>query len=326
MKAKHIYNLAAAVLMAGLVSCQEKAGVAPVALNASSIYAEAQEGQVTLHWDIPSNADYHYVQVNYTLPEDEFGNPKECMRTASIYADEMVIDGLLARYGAIEYTIRTVSYDGTPSPETRISAQCLPVQPSYAYAPQGPLSLSTKGIWSNKGEYYEGPITDLLDGNTGTYFHSTYTGYIKVYDGESWDNLWDATDPGCPIYIVVKLPKAVQAFSFSIVNRNNSNRSNPETVEVYVSDDFSGGVGDYEESYDELFDTEKYGARYLGTVSGMPDGQGSSYTSPVFADVEDSFTYVWLKVTNITNGKNFIAVSTLDITEYSVFVDDPEVK
>lgn len=324
MKAKHIFSLAIAALV-GFASCSKDGGVAPVALNPASIYAEAVEGQVILHWDIPSNADYKYVQVNYTLPENEYNKePKECLRTASIYADQMVIDGLLARYGAIDYTICTVSEDGTPSAATHISAQCLPVQPSYAYSPQGPVALSKSGIWANKGEYYEGPITDLVDGNTSTYFHSTYTGYIKVFDGESWDNWWDVADLGCPIYIVVKLPKAINAFSFSIVNRNNANRSNPETVEVYVSNEFSDGLGDYENSYDELFDEAKYNARYLGTVSGMPDGQGASYTSPVFADVNETFTYVWLKTTNITNGKNYIAVSTLDIIEQEVFVDDPE--
>ena len=109
MKAKHIFSLAIAALV-GFASCSKDGGVAPVALNPASIYAEAVEGQVILHWDIPSNADYKYVQVNYTLPENEYNKePKECLRTASIYADQMVIDGLLARYGAIDYTICTVS-------------------------------------------------------------------------------------------------------------------------------------------------------------------------------------------------------------------------
>lgn len=312
MKAKHIYHLAAAALLAGFVSCQEKGGIAPVALDASSIYAEAQEGQVTLHWNIPAKADYHYVQVNYTLPEDDFGNPVECMRTASIYADEMVIDGLLARYGAIEYTIRTVSYDGTPSPETRISAQCLPVQPTIAFAVEGPLALSGNEIWADKGEYYEGPIADLVDGNTGTFFHSNWSGVIVTYDEEGW--AYD--DPSMPVTIVAKLPKKVEAFNFSIVNRNNGNRSNPETIEIYVGNAFDPT------NFDE--NDPAYGNRHVTTLSGLPAAQAASYTSPTIYDGGEPFQYVWFKITNITSGAAFVAIAELSMTEYNVFVDDPE--
>lgn len=317
MKAKHIYNLAAAVLMAGLVSCQEKAGVAPVALNASSIYAEAQEGQVTLHWDIPSNADYHYVQVNYTLPEDEFGNPKECMRTASIYADEMVIDGLLARYGAIEYTIRTVSYDGTPSPETRISAQCLPVQPAIAFAAEGQVPVD--GIWATKGEQSEGPVEALIDGRNDTFFHSNWSWYIWQYD-EAGNKYWVEQAPdGMPVIVVVKLARKIEAFKFFLKNRNNGNMSNPGTIELYVGNAFNWT------NIDET--VPAYGNRLIDTVTGLPAAQAAEYTSPVIYDGGEPFQYVWFKITELTRTNiDYVAMSRLEITEYSVSIDDPEAK
>ena len=316
MKAKYFYKLAAAVLLVGSVSCQQEGGVAPVALDASSIYAEPQEGQVTLHWNIPANADYRYVQVNYTLPEDDFGNPVECMRTASIYADEMVIDGLLARYGSIEYTIRTVSKDGTPSPETRISAQCLPVQPDIAFAVEGPLAI--EGIWADKGEESEGPVEHLIDGDNNTFFHSNWSWYIWKYD-EAGNKYWVEEEPSMPVTIVVKLPRPIEAFSFSIVNRNNGNRSNPETIELYVGNSFDWT------NIDET--VPAYGNRLIDTVSGLPAEQAASYTSPVIYDGGKEFQYIWFKITNLTRSDiTYVAMAELSVTEYSVFINDPEAK
>ena len=319
---KKLYYISAGCLLAlSVMSCNHDTVTIPVSINQSSLVAEPAPGQVTLRWDVPANADYHYVKVNYTIPE----TGETFMKSASIYTNEIVIPNLLARYGVIDFVVNTVSKDGGEGKPCHISAQCDPVEPALSFTPAGDLSLSADGIWGDIGEYTEGPIADLIDGNTNTFYHTCWSGYIVTYDGSDYQWYEDILPAdridwwAPPTYIVVKLPKQISAFTFSIVNRNNGNKSNPGTIELYTSDSFDPSVF-------SNFDETVWNARYIGTASGLPADQAASYTSDLFYDIYEPLgNYLWFKVTEITRSDiDYIALAELSIREYSMAVYDAE--
>ena len=67
---------------------------------------------------------------------------------------------------------------------------------------------------SNAQEPNEGPIKNLIDMNTGTFFHS----------------IWSATGPDEAHYIEATLPDAVEKFYISFIKRNDNNR--PTQIDV----------------------------------------------------------------------------------------------
>lgn len=108
MKAKTItYWLMAVALTTTIGSCSED-GIPPTSLDATTITTKSGPGTVTLYWNIPDSANYYYVRVNYSIPDEG-----ERMKSASVYSDSLQVDNLLARYGAIDFAVCTVSRDGT---------------------------------------------------------------------------------------------------------------------------------------------------------------------------------------------------------------------
>lgn len=79
------------------------------------------------------------------------------------------------------------------------------------------------------------PVSNLIDGNTGTYVHSSY-GSDKGTD---------------PHYIQVELSEAQQNIMFYMAQRNGNNR--PATVKVYVSNDGTNFSAEPVATLDNLF-------------------------------------------------------------------------
>lgn len=83
----------------------------PAARGNRSLFTHCRcrrKGAVKISWKIPGSANYEYIRVTYTHP----GTGKEHIRLASVYADHIVIDGLLKRYGAIELKLMPVTAKG----------------------------------------------------------------------------------------------------------------------------------------------------------------------------------------------------------------------
>lgn len=81
-----------------------------------------------------------------------------------------------------------------------------------------PLTVSM--LSSNAEEPYEGSLTNLLDGDPTTYFHSAY----------SWT-------VGASHHLQVNLGKEYTAFTFSFTTRHNNNTGNPTSIILYGSTD-----------------------------------------------------------------------------------------
>ena len=183
-------------------SCKkEDLGPKPTDLDQASITAEPGPGSILLKWSIPQGADYRYVRVSYINPATN----KPAMRLASIHSDTLRVDGLLARYGTIEFKICPIGEKGAEGTTHTISAQAKPLPKitkiTDAAAEKLVLAAGADDLFVSDPESSEGP---------------------KAH------------------YIVMKLPRTVKAFHFFMKARNNGNRSNPVEMGIYTSDSFDG--------------------------------------------------------------------------------------
>ena len=283
--------VAAFFLMIMGVACSENEGYVPVSLDAATLSYKTGPGTITLFWDIPEDADYYYVRVNYTTPEGD------CMRSASIYSDSLLVDDLLNAYGPITFTLTTVSKDGTEGDTScSVTAQADPVERSEVLTTTA-LSLVSDSLWTDAQESSEGPIANLIDGDASTYFHMNWSGTVTDF----------------PHYIVVDLGKEVTNVMFSYTCRDNANCNNPKEMELYATTSFDG----------KTFDETSFDAELLGTLSDLPAEQAASYTSGQYT-ASVPFRYLWFKVLSEVNGNPYIALAELSVSEWQMEVEDPE--
>lgn len=127
------------------------------------------------------------------------------------------------------------------------------------------LPLTAEMLSSNAQEPKEGPIKNLLDGDSGSFFHSAWS--FSIDEAHN---------------IQVALNEPINNFKFWYKNRNNSN-GKPIDVTLTVSLDG--------ETWTEV-----------GHItSGLPTGSGSEYESELFL-VPDTFKYLRFTVNKTNSG------------------------
>lgn len=292
---KKTFIIAMAVTLGLMASCKkEDLGPRPTDIEASSITSEPTPGGVMLKWAVPSDSNYRYIRVNYKTPEME----KEATRMASVYADGMLVDNLLARYGEIEFKLTPVSTTGVEGTTQTIKAQAQAKPKTTKItddaAVEVKLANPSGDIFVSDPHIGEGSKEALVDHNEVSYYHEN----------------WSSPKP-LPHYIVYKLPKALKAFHFYMKSRNHVNRTNPKAMDILVSDSFNGS-----------FDPEANKAVKLRTLTGLPDAQAAAYTSPAMLADKD-YQYVWFKINEIHN-RGFSAIAELHVFSHKTSVYDPE--
>ncbi len=87
------------------------------------------------------------------------------------------------------------------------------------------IQLSTANVKTNDQEPSEGPLSDLFDGNTSTFFHSG----------------WSVANPRESVYasyLQIELPEQMSMFRFNLTNRNSPTAAGyVKTVYLYGSND-----------------------------------------------------------------------------------------
>ena len=233
----------------GFVSCQKnEPSVKPTNIDQSSLTAKSDPGSVLLKWAVPQDSNYRLVRITYQTPDMD----KPSIRNASVYSDSIRIDGLLARHGAIEFKLTPISSTGTEGNTISVSAQAEPKPQEVKITADAPekvtLASGAADIRVSAPDPSEGKdLNALIDGNNNTYYHEDWHS-AKAY----------------PHYIVYKLPKALKAIHFYMKNRNHGNRSNPNKMEILMSDDFNGN-----------FNPEENKAVLIKALTGLPDAQGA---------------------------------------------------
>ncbi|MEE0424019.1 MAG: discoidin domain-containing protein [Prevotella sp.] len=282
----------AIALVCSVTSCSDDDQTLPkVNIEESSVTIDSkQPGKVVFHWTIPENPDYYYIKVTYDDPVKGHR-----VLNASSHADSLMIDGLYAKYGDLEYSFTAVSRNGGEKPLFTKKAKAGYVPAVIKDFPIGTINLSASQLWTDNQETSEGPIANLVDGNNATYFHMS----------------WSAPSPW-PHYIRVDLGKKVKGVSIWYKGRNNANNDNPKQMTILASNE----IGDTPEEA-KAWEIVKL------TSTVLPKGTAPEYTSPGLFS-ENEFQYLWLRVEASWSNKNWIALAELSIKEMSRSTYDPE--
>lgn len=301
---KRLFIYSALALAAAFTSCKkDDLGPAATNLDASAIVATPSEGAVKLQWAIPDNANYRYVEVKYNHP----GTKQEHTRLASVYADTILIDGLLAAYGDIEYHLTPVTKTGNRGTTHKIVATCLPVPATTRVieTSKTEITLNAEKMWTDSHHVGDGQgVAGLIDNNNNTYWHMKWSGGTPF-----------------PHYLVVKLPEPITgAFSFYWKGRNIQNRNNPKRLKVWGSNtEFTGTTNE-----PSGFNLTAHNAVELASVqSGMPEAQGAEYSSTSFI-LNGSYQYLWVEFQEDRSGGQFSALAEWKFYKYQTETYNPE--
>ena len=297
MKKIFLYVCASAWVCFTYTGCQkDDLGPLPVNIDASSLATESREGAVKISWKIPEAANYEYIRVTYQHP----GTGKEHRRLASVYADHIVIDGLLKRYGPIAFKLVPVTARGREGEERTVTAEALALPKITKIVTQSKkqMTVDPTQIWaSNPQDDHEGRVANLVDNDYNTILHF------------SWSN-----PKPFPHYIVMKTPDPVRTLSFFLKNRTNADNNNrPKSMNLWVSATFDGTT----------FRPADFEAHKVAEFRGMPKGSGSEVESSGYI-LPAEMQYVWFEVLEPHGSRQWFAVAEIKLYRYKMETFDPE--
>lgn len=269
--------------MLTLIACDKNDEESVTPGNISDISYIAKPGSILLKWSVPTDSNYQYVKVTYYDPWMNKNN----VLLSSVYSDSLAIPNMLRKFGDYTFNLQTVSRTGELGNAQTINASALARPEEYTIASSSPIALTASMLSTNAQEPSEGPIENLLDGSTTTFFHSSWSSTI-----------W-------PAYIQIDLDAPVNAFSFWYRNRANAN-GKPSIIEIYGSNDASNFT-------------------LLETInSGLPAGSGAEYTSPVIITAPQSYSHIRLLVTKTAANNTFFNMAELKLYKCDLTIYNPE--
>ena len=160
--------------LAMLWSCSDDKDSYPVPSDIENLKATPAPGQITLSWTNPADENLYYVQIEYTIG----ATGKSYRKQVSQYANELVIDNLLQKYGEIDFTVQAFNRGNTAGTIHQITAQAEKASPTFGTPVK--IDLDYKKIWTN-APFPTRPIKDLVDGNIATFFHSWWSSLVECH-------------------------------------------------------------------------------------------------------------------------------------------------
>ena len=282
---KNTFKYYAGMLLIGVtlanISCSsDEDGITPAEIT--NLTAESTSGRIVLRWDTPEDAGIRYIEVNYYDPLQK----KDVMRTASIYADSIEIPDTRKKFGEYQFSVQTVSPTGDKSAVQTISKVSEPALPTFVSTQ---IALTAADLSTNAQEPTEGPIANLLDGNTGTFFHTA----------------WSVNIPA-PHWMQVNLKEEITgSYKFYYAPRNNGNNK-PTDFDLMGSTD----------------GTNWFLIRnFTKDADGLPVTSTGTFTSGIY-DAPQPFSQIRM-VVNATNTSSIFWTMS-EFKFYSVSVTDPE--
>lgn len=252
----------------------------------------ARAGAVVLRWKWPAElAKVSHAEVKW------FDHARgDTIRLAvTPPQDSVEVSDALARYGDYVFAISTVSVTGIAGAAKTARQKSDPATPRAVR--EHPVVI-VGNLWTDSQETSEGPIGNLTDGDTRTYFHMSWTRPTPF-----------------PHYIVADLGAEMDSVRFRYTTRDHSNLDHPREMDVLLSQEFDRSLS-------------KVGqARVAKSLSveadKLPQSAATSWTSPVIADGQ-KFRYLWLKIKSSVSGDNWVALSELSVSEVRYALYDPE--
>jgi len=251
--------------------------------NVDSVISEALPGQILLKWDVPSDSNYYYLQLSYYdhLMEEKV------FEVVSVYADSILIDNTRAKYGDYEFVFQAFNKNGQGSDKINVVAKS-GIAPATETITTTKLVLTESQLSTNNQEPSEGPIANIIDGDSNSFFHTR----------------WSSPQISMPQYIQVDLDEPVDDFQFYYQNRNGS-QVGAEILEVQISVD------------GENWET-------ISTIStGLPSSSQGEFTSAIF-EPGHTFTYFRYNVLQTYNSKNYFNMAEFELYDVVIDTYDPE--
>lgn len=281
---KKIYKyLAIGLLGAFFAGCSDNdEAITPSEI--SNLRSESTPGRIVLRWDTPQDGTVKYIQVNYY--DHLLG--KESMRLASAYADSINIPDTRQKYGEYKFTVRTISPSGNSSKVQEISTVSQPAEKTWI---PSIVSLTADMLSTNAQEPSEGPIANLVDDNTSTFFHTA----------------WSVDFGAAPHYLQIALPKTIDSWwQFYYAPRGNANNKP-------IDFDMEGSMDGK-----DWFLIKKF----TKDADGLPTDSRTSYTSERINAEGRSFNHLRLTVYETNNKTQFWTMSEFKLYTYRLI--DPE--
>lgn len=270
------------------VSCSEDNSI-DYTFQVVNLKAEAREGAIKLDWELPQDSNLLYVRIDYY----NIRQKKDYVVNKSVFADSLVVDGLLARDGAYTFRLTAVNANGQESAlSAEVSCTCLPIQPVITTS-QKEVDADMVHYETNAQEPSEGPLDDLFDGNNDTFFHTP----------------WSTEPVGWPQWVEIEVSQPVNGVTFYTINRGNGS-GRPGYVEILASND--------RETWTKLYE-------FSGTDD-IPETNQGRYDSPLIYDLETHYKYFRYNATEGNGGKSYWNMAEMAWTFYEVTqtVYDPE--
>jgi hypothetical protein len=264
-----------------LISCGKEETIIPSSVI--NLRYETTPGRIVLRWDTPQDENIKYIQADYYNPLTR----KDERRLASIYADSLEIPDTRRKYGEYTFSVKTVSLTNDYSETETITAVSEAAEKTWI---PSAVKLTADMLYTNAQEPTEGPIVNLLDDNTGTFFHTA----------------WSKSIPS-PHYMTVTLPETIDGWwNFYYAPRNNSNNK-PTDFDLEGSMDGSSWF---------LI------KNFTKEADGLPTDKTTAYTSERLNVADKPFNHLKFSVNKTNNNTVYWTMSEFKI--YKVTLIDPE--
>ncbi|MDL2291584.1 discoidin domain-containing protein [Bacteroides sp. OttesenSCG-928-F21] len=259
---------------------------APAAIDVNKVSSEALPGQINLTWEAPEG-DFAYLKIKYYDPKQK----KDVYKLASKGTTEMLIDETRARYGDYTFYFQTFNDAHQGGDIQTVKAKSGAAPSVTTVVSKEKINITAGQLSTNAQEPSEGPIANLVDGKSNTFFHTR----------------WSSPQIDLPQYIQVKFNEPHENVSIYYQNRTDNTwttAGRPSVVELQISNN-----GEAWETVTEL--------------SGLPSAHSSTYTSDYIAPGK-TFTYFRFNVTATTGATKYFNLAEYAMYDVELAVYDPE--
>lgn len=284
---KNLFLLVVTLLMVGFVSCSDDDTKHIMPSDVIDLSADTQDkpGYIVLRWVTPDDNTIRYIKISYY----DYLLEQDVARLASIYADSVLIPDTRKKFGEYEFEVRSYSVTGDVGNVQTIKAVSEPAPVQVVFGDSKQLTLTEDQFSTNAQETSEGPIANLIDGDTGSYFHS------------SW-----STSVSAPHWFQIDTKKEITYFKYESIARNGNNI--PDDVDIMGSND-----GINFELIENL--TKDKNGMLMSTTP---------YTSPIIGDSSKPYRYIRYSVNHTNTGTVFFSMAEFKLFEVNASVVDPE--
>lgn len=248
------------------------------------IISEALPGQIHLTWNIPADAEFAYMKIWYNDPLTQ----ETVYKIASKGTTELIIDDTRARFGEYEIFYQTFNSNNEGGEIKSFKAKS-GVAPVVVTEKRTEVKLSGNQLSTNAQEPSEGPIENLINGNTNDFFHTR----------------WSSPQIPLPHYIQIDFNEEHQIFALEWWDRVVSNSDGfPTVVELQISNDGN----DWET---------------VETLSGFAASSGAHVTTD-YVDAGKPFTHFRFNVISTTKNSSYFHMAEFKFYNVELEIYDPE--